>query len=53
MRTSVQSMISLGSILGQCSAMLLMNKFAISFVNSDADESGTNGKPDPCPTWIN
>ena len=33
------------SKLGQCSVMLLMNKFTISFKRSEIDESGTSRKP--------
>ena len=35
------------------STALLVNKFTISFLQSDVDEPGTNGKPVPCPTELN
>ena len=50
MRTQWINQITLASKPGQCSTMLFMNKFTISFIKSDREYSGTNGKTFYCPT---
>ena len=53
MRTDcIKHLISSASELGQYT-MLFMNKFAILFIKTDVNDSGTNGDPFHWPTWIN
>ena len=51
MRTQyIKCVTGLASKLAQCNTTLFMNKLIISFIKSDVDKFGTNGKPFPCPS---
>ena len=48
MRTQdIKHLINVAFKLGQ-HTVLFVNKFAISFIKSNVDDAGTNGKPFPC-----